>query len=133
MNTVTFGLGRAIKQIWGQDLNVKGFKVEKVEMAPDKTWARLHGEKQVITMKLEADCCSSSYFDDGSVEDLKALEGTTLSSIEDVETGVEPNEYGRTILYALVIRTDSIATSILWRNDSNGYYSGWVEYLVEDK
>jgi hypothetical protein len=99
----------------------------------------------VLNLHLEGDCCSSSFFDDDSVLDVKSLLGERLMDVESVawdcpvpdvngdcqcSTGMDDE----TIHSALIIKTDRQSITLMWRNESNGYYSGYLEcYLNGNK
>ena len=85
-----------------------------------------------LVVNLIGDCCSLSYFDPASCLDVESLMGETLMDIESNETRSERDVDGaeKRIHYALIVRTDKQSVSLMWRNDSNGYYSGWTEIQV---
>ena len=81
-----------------------------------------------IKITLSGDCCSKSYFDADSLKDIAGLVGEYLVSVEDRFIREEQGgtqEYSK--ISALVLTTDKQSVSVMWRNDSNGYYSGSVE------
>jgi hypothetical protein len=87
-----------------------------------------------LELKLEGDCCSSSYFTEDAVEDAWELVGSTIVSIEDRDDGhnkdreyKDTDDFTSTIWSFLVFKTNKGHVTLDWRNDSNGYYSGWVK------
>lgn len=117
------------------------FVIKSVEVQ-DSSNVILHSETDNILLHLEGDCCSSSYFDDGSVQDIRDLVGERLMSIESVGWTCPDSDPcqcnggygdGRTDHMALILKTDKQSISALWRNDSNGYYSGWLETAINGK
>lgn len=90
-----------------------------------------------LVVRLIGDCCSHSYFDADSSVEIRELLGDELLDIESNETmreTIDGNESrDRRIHYALIIRTNRRSLSLMWRNDSNGYYSGWTEISVDGR
>ena len=99
-------------------------------------------EKTTLKFLAEGDCCSSSWI--SSVD--------TPTSLEKV-VSVEEKDVGRTTqkeaeaeyekehewpakcltLYFYEIKTDKGSYTIEMRNESNGYYGGWLEFVSEVK
>lgn len=84
-----------------------------------------------LHLDLDGDCCSHSYFQDEKQFD--ELKGAVIQSIEERD-GVSRDElYGQengaeSVDWSfLVFVTDRGHVTIDWRNDSNGYYSGWCD------
>jgi len=82
-------------------------------------------------VSLEGDCCSYSYFTDP--KSFEELVGDVLLDIEDRQEkppGNYPSESddGNTsILWSFLhIKTNKSHYVFDWRNDSNGYYSGYI-------
>jgi hypothetical protein len=88
-------------------------------------------------VELEGDCCSSSFFDDNSKLDAEGLLGEQLMSIEEVgreRPESDPLRHRTTEhieYHALLIRTDKQSITVDWRNESNGYYDGWVNVWLD--
>jgi hypothetical protein len=95
----------------------------------------LETDTGVISLALDADCCSASYFEEQSVLDLKALVGQELVSIEHTESRKEDvdNDVCVTKYHALLVRTDKESITVDWRNESNGYYDGSCDIYVDGK
>jgi len=119
------------------DINEKfeNFTVKEV-LADDDVVRFLSQDGRTLYVEVSTDCCDDSYFDKDSIEDMEGLVGQTLLSIESVETNAEltdprPHDdfHDREAqsVYCLVFKTTSSEISVLWRNDSNGCYSGSVE------
>lgn len=85
-----------------------------------------------VYLNLSADCCSTSYFDKESIEALEGMVGHTLRRLEEVET--DAPEKGCTQedqkVHALLVTTDKASDTMLWRNDSNGYYDGYLDIEI---
>ena len=105
-----------------------------VYRAPDDILVLIADDGRKVELRLTGDCCSSSYFEKRSVEDVKGLVGQTLLEIDSVESNIanykvestEENDYnGGTFQYhAVKIKTDQETIVVDWRNESNGYYDG---------
>lgn len=114
-----------------------GRKIASVEASGSTAKLKLDNGKTVV-MELEGDCCSSSYFSPEGIEDLKSLAGQTISNIEDAEESSASHgpysselEYGDSVSWHfLKFTTDKGHTTVDWRNDSNGYYDGWINASI---
>lgn len=103
------------------------FIIENVFMSEsDESLTLISLEGEEITFKLYGDCCSSSYFDKDSKVDAASLMGDTLLRVEYNSINSTSDEDGRIIEYALILKTNRQSISLMWRNASNGYYSGSV-------
>jgi len=87
-----------------------------------------------VAVYLIGDCCSRSYFDPDSSIDARGLMGEELLDIEsnEVSTEHDAEDAEQRIHYALIVRTNKQSVSLMWRNDSNGYYSGWTQIRIND-
>lgn len=111
----------------------RGLVVEAVYNSTACDYVDLHCSGGVVVhIALEADCCSESYFDQDSIVDMHGLLGHTLVSMQEVATGAPASgcrqEYQE--VHCLKITTNKEAMSVLWRNDSNGYYDGKLTVTV---
>lgn len=79
-----------------------------------------------LDLVVDGDCCSNSHFDNDSRYDAEAMVGQTLRSIENRFVRSEDLDYGKTDIYFTVLTTDEGHTTLGWRNESNGYYGGWL-------
>lgn len=90
----------------------------------------------VLTLETEGDCCSESW-----VEHISNPDACHMARFERwVETDIQPemeslseNERamytnGELKFYYYEIHTDKGVTTIEMRNESNGYYGGWIKY-----
>lgn len=98
----------------------------------DDTRVTLHfADGSSLLLEVDGDCCSQSFFVQPELFD--ALVGQRIVSIEEREGG-EPKTLelfnGRsaeeTLWYFLHIKTDKERHVFDWRNESNGYYSGFL-------
>lgn len=95
---------------------------------------------RAIALSLEAGCCSKSHFTDAS--QFAELVGTEILDAEEREGGVnsyydgkpltDPDEYADEVQkwHFLIFTTNKGHVTIDWRNDSNGYYDGSLEWVV---
>lgn len=84
----------------------------------------------IVRLVAEGECCSTSWIE--SIDDENALHGI-VTDVEDIDmpnlgnidgerhTGVDDVSY-----YGLKVTTDKGRVVIDYRNDSNGYYGGWL-------
>lgn len=95
-------------------------------------------DDSVETFKVEGDCCSHSWVEHLEVPD--DLEGAIILGIEDADMEPhdghecdDPDEYNSSCgheclqVYHTRFQTDKGAIVLEYRNDSNGYYGGWLE------
>jgi hypothetical protein len=125
--------------MWGSDKDFElcvGKEIVKHSLNAGGTELVLHfadGSQAVLVP--EGDCCSSSWIE--SIDDEHALHGK-VAKIEEIDMpdrgnvgtekhpGVEEVKY-----YGLRITTDKGRSVIDYRNDSNGYYGGWLNCRIE--
>lgn len=86
-----------------------------------------------LGLSLEGDCCSYSFFTDP--KQFMELKGTVIREIEErdgesvfgLDASARATECVDDISWHfLVFVTNHGHVTIDWRNDSNGYYDGWV-------
>lgn len=110
---------------------VVGAKVVGVEpeMAPSGCYRVVlpFEDGRKLTLYLDADCCSNSYFTD--LKQFDELIGATIQEVEERD-GDTTND-GETAWHFLVFTTNKGHVTIDWRNDSNGYYDGNVVPSLE--
>ncbi|MDE2425647.1 MAG: hypothetical protein KGO96_07050 [Elusimicrobia bacterium] len=81
-----------------------------------------------ILVVLDGDCCSGSYFEDKNQFD--ELIGSKITEVLEEEDRTEDNGAWERIIWSfLKFTTDKGHVTIDWRNESNGYYSGWVKFF----
>lgn len=105
-------------------------------------YAKADGSKAVLrfvgggrlTLELEGDCCSQSYFTkEAQFADLVGAKIIAVEEVEQPDDFVEYNtENTESLIWSfLKFTTDKGHFTVDWRNDSNGYYSGWLESKFE--
>lgn len=85
-----------------------------------------------LVMSLHGDCCSNSSFDSDSLNDARDLVGQVLTSIENRFVRSESTDWGKEDIYFTVLTTNAGHTTLGWRNESNGYYGGWLTVSGDD-
>ena len=73
------------------------------------------------------DCCSTSWFE--HCDNVDALVGGTLVSVENVGgySSETDDGYGEIKVDMIKFTTDKGYSTLEFRNESNGYYSGWCQ------
>ena len=106
-------------------MRVTGRVVSAFALSEDGERADIHFRDGTRLDLVLAGVCSRSYFHDAA--QFRPLIGATIRSIEERELGeVENPESECTRAHCLVFITDRGHETIDWRNDSNGYYDGYV-------
>jgi hypothetical protein len=118
---------------WGDEEEIfkecVGLKVEAVTANPERAIVKFHNGR-VLTLELEGDCCSHSYFQDPS--QFSELQDSIIIEIESRHQQRDGNKYESTpsddsvSWHFLVFKTSRGHVDIDWRNDANGYYDGSV-------
>lgn len=105
-------------------------KLKSVEL--DKTRGRVtfnfqDGSEQAF--EVEGDCCSHSWIE--HLESIPDVDGATLLAVEDGDAVEEKNpevlkNHDCLAVYQTNFRTDRGVIALEYRNDSNGYYGGYL-------
>jgi hypothetical protein len=109
-------------------------KIDSFEISDDRESITFHlGNGETAKANCYADCCSETWIE--SLDNEDALIGGTVRKVEDIEMphlGDVPtphHEYADCIAYyGLRIETDKGVCVIDYRNDSNGYYGGSLDW-----
>lgn len=107
-----------------------GRKIYGYELSDCKTKLKLKLDDGYCTLYGHGDCCSSSWFE-GIAGD-EALEGgaeildVTLIMVGEVANKDPEDDYSHTEQYGLKFKTTNGYCDIDLRNESNGYYSGYI-------
>src|SRR3972149_4416951 len=88
-------------------------------------------EGEMVAYQAEADCCSESWFAD--ITGIGNLIGYIVRTVDEIELPGYNVEDGRgrqeeDEVYGFRIRSDGGTTDIVFRNSSNGYYGGSLNY-----
>jgi hypothetical protein len=95
-----------------------------------------------VGFRVEGDCCSTSFFYDLiGLDKLRGNKVVAVNSIEDENRLTEPTteEYEQAeclAVYGYEFVSEhpefgEVTTVVSFRNDSNGYYGGWMEQLED--
>lgn len=113
----------------------KRFQIENVVWGKnDYEFSLIDINGREIRFELVGDCCSRSFFDADTKLDLNDILGHTLRTIETVSLGrsEEEGEFDSSVLlYMTKLTTDRGVFTLAWRNESNGYYSGFLNIFAE--
>lgn len=104
------------------------------ELKDDGSQLKLNcSDGTAVKLETEGDCCSFSWIE--SIDAPEALLGTVVS-VEDIDMpnlgnidGTRHQGVDEVAYYGLKITTEKGRCVIDYRNDSNGYYGGWI-YLA---
>ena len=113
-------IGSTVEEIWMSNY--------QLAFLTDKGW---------LTYEVEGDCCSHSFFHD-FIGVKKLLDGNPIISAKEIyDSPVEPTQeeldYADVLqCYGVELVTDSpdfgeVTSVFSFRNDSNGYYGGWID------
>ena len=109
-----------------------GKKILAVYLAEDKKAIKfdLDGAEPIIT-RADGDCCSSTWIE--YIETPENLLGT-VAAVEDVDMPDKgsPAEYDVIAYYGCKITTDKGSCLLDYRNESNGYYGGSLDWPRKD-
>lgn len=117
-----------------------GKKINKIYLNQEYLKFETDGGNFLYTV--HGDCCSSSFFYD--FYGVKQLLGGKVKEVKEVELHptdlfVVPDKGDSTAVYGFAITTEGTdyygdRTSVFsFRNESNGYYGGWISKVEEDR
>lgn len=112
-----------------------GRKVLTLLINPDHTYMRFNTDEGSFDFYCYADCCSESFIN--HVNCIEDLLGDTVLEVDEVDMfkalGITPEptkqEYDDVLTYR--IRTPKGVCALEFRNSSNGYYGGSLEFVEE--
>lgn len=111
-----------------------GKRILSYALDDDSTGITFNTDAGTVRLETGGDCCSVSWIE--SLDDDQALLGRVMlvEEIEMPDLGNIPTPkmpgVDQVAYYGLKITTDRGRCVIDYRNDSNGYYGGWI-YLVD--
>ncbi len=112
-----------------------GKKVLKIEIDKEKQhYLKFTTDSGELLYFAEGGCCSESWF--YGMNGVESLIGQVVKTVEQVNLGEVLNYIGRqewTQAYCIKVTSIGGHTDIEFRNSSNGYYGGSVEYLGDFK
>lgn len=109
---------------------LKGKRIQSFILDDGREAITFQTDAGAVRLETDGDCCSQTWIE--SLDDPDALLGTVISAaqIEMPDLGNVPtphHEYADVVeYYGLKITTERGRCVIDYRNDSNGYYGGWL-------
>lgn len=106
-----------------------GKKILSISLDKQSDRLTINTDAGLFVFRTDGDCCSRSWFE-GLIVPAK-IEGAIVTSVEEIpmdEASVKPWEWIK--IYATELRTTAGIVTIEYRNESNGYYGGWM-YLEQ--
>jgi hypothetical protein len=107
-----------------------GRTISKVEISDDRYEIKFVTDRDPVELEVHGDCCSRSWIE--SIDDPDVLLGT-VTDVEEIkmpDLGNISTPYNSdpeyVAYYGLKISTEKGRAVIDYRNDSNGYYGGWI-------
>lgn len=89
----------------------------------------IHTDKGNLILEPKGDCCSRSWIDSYDMEP-----GFIGSKLLDLDIGpVQHHDSGCLKIYFSTIKTERARMTIEYRNSSNGYYGGWINFIWKEK
>ncbi len=102
---------------------LKGKVINDIKIASDKQAILFECADGSHVVKVDADCCSSTWVEHVEVPDFPCVV-TGVADIEMPDMGQPDDEYEVVAYYGCKISTDKGDIVIDYRNESNGYYGG---------
>lgn len=109
-----------------------GETITRIDRPDDETLVLHLQSGRTARLTTEGDCCSHSWIE--GIDDTSALLGKIqeVEEMDNVQVDQE-DEYGDLIqFYGLKITTDKGRCVIDYRNESNGYYGGYMDLQMKE-
>lgn len=108
-------------------IELYGQIVDKIELGNEGYYIRFTTRRKTYTYSAEGDCCSVSYIND-LINVQALLRQEVKGVIEKDLPGVDSeDEYNCIRAYGFTLVTKAGYFDLVFRNESNGYYGGWLE------
>jgi hypothetical protein len=114
-----------------------GLTVSSIEISEDKESINFHTENGMLMYDVCRECCSYSWVE--SFEDTDNLIGEKILKIENKDIGTEMEEYYNgdgdlaedvcRKIYNVDFITKKGTATLDFRNESNGYYGAYIDFL----
>lgn len=105
-----------------------GKQITAVQVSAGGGYIRFQVDDAWQYWSAEGDCCSHSWV--YACDNMPALLGHTVTAVEELDLPTPDQEgYGCLASYGIKITTDAGEATIEYRNESNGYYGGWLEHV----
>jgi hypothetical protein len=105
-----------------------GRRVLRIGVASDGRYIGFVTFGDRLAFKAVGDCCSRSWIE--AVSNAENLIGEVVTKVEDRDMPTpepQPAKYDCLAVYGHEIHTAKGTCLVEYRNDSNGYYGGWLE------
>lgn len=111
-----------------------GMTLKQILLSEDRTFIQFMAiDGQILLAKAEGDCCSSTWIEDVLFPD--AAIGSEILAADDIDLPehlhtptITENYEDSMEYYGFQIRTTKGVTTIAYRNSSNGYYGGRLDW-----
>jgi hypothetical protein len=106
-----------------------GKRVLHIDVAPDGGSVLFQTDNGPMVFDAEGDCCSRSWIE--AISNAENLIGEVVTKVENRDLPApdpQPAKYDCLAVYGNAIHTAKGECLIEYRNDSNGYYGGSLEY-----
>lgn len=127
------GLTRNIRRLFGVNEMFAGMDrpLSAVVLRDDKSAIRFEFmDGSSVRFGVEGDCCSSSWIEHLEMPD--DIAGQTITEVFDDRIEQQDQEYGLLQVYHTRFRTPKGDIVLEYRNESNGYYGGYLVRLGEE-
>jgi hypothetical protein len=103
------------------------------ELNVSETYLYITTKENTYRFTVEGDCCSYSYFYE--ISNVFQMLDKKILDIEKIEMPdpESPDEYTSVAAYGYKIITDGGYGLVVFRNDSNGYYGGYISDCTETR
>lgn len=106
--------------------------VTGLRISDDQEYLAIDTPDAMIVYQAVGDCCSETWF--AYIINVKALINATVKRVENLELPNYNLDDGRCrqnedVAYGIRLTTNKGETDIIYRNSSNGYYGGSVEFI----
>lgn len=108
---------------------LEGQRIKQINISEDSLFITTN--KGTHKFRIEGDCCSHSYFHEFlNVNQMLTWVAKSVEEIDMPEVPIEEyGEYEESILaYGYKFHTEGGYGIVVFRNSSNGYYGGYMEY-----
>jgi hypothetical protein len=114
--------------MWGSDFDdLKGQEILSVSYTEEHLNFIL--KDKTVSYKAVGDCCSSSYIE--SLDNPEVFNKAIFQDVETVEGKEEERKDCEVLKWTFYkFKTSKGACTLSFRNESNGYYNGWLERVT---
>ena len=110
-----------------------GKKIEKIELSADKETLSVVADGERYLYRVCGECCSSSWIE--HLEGADSVIGGTVTQVEELDMNANDEKEHCELcknsdvlsVYQTLIKTEKGTATLEYRNDSNGYYGGYIQ------